>query len=146
MVDNIKRKKARSGRTSYRDPITIHRSKRSRVQILSHFIQRTDKEDELSLKVIKEEANRNDRLSLYQEKCSISLNHNSTLKLYQYLKQNLGIAKQGSDGEYLVIKIEDGDNNLARFDKETVTNTLLKVLSEKDIVDYLSSREVSSEI
>jgi hypothetical protein len=147
VVNSIRRKKSVSGRTSYRDPIVIHQSSKTRVKVLSHFIQRSEKEDELSLKVIKEETSRNGHLPpLFQEKCFITLNHSATLKLYQYLKQNLEIAKQGSDGEYIVMKIEDGANNLASFDKETVTNTLLKVLSEKDIVDYLSSREVSNEI
>ncbi len=145
MVDNIRRKKASSGRTSYRDPIVIHQSTKTRIKVLSHFIQRSSKEDELSLKIIKEKRG-DGRLSLHQEECSINLNHIATIKLYQFLKENLEIAKQGSDGEYLVIKTSDGENNLKEFDKETVANTLLKVLNEKDIVEYLSSREVSSEI
>jgi len=97
------------------------------------------------LKIIKEKK-ADGCFSLYQEEFSISFNHIATMKLYQFLKQNLEIAKQGSDRDYLVIKISDGENNLKTFDQETVTNTLLKVLSEKSIVDYLSSREVSSEI
>lgn len=144
MIDKIERKKATSGKVSYCDPKVIDQNSKTRTKALAYFISRSSGQDELHLKIIKEE--KAERLPFYQEGRSINLSHTATLNLYHFLVSHLETAKQGADGEYLLIKISDGENNIKYFERDTVVNTLLKVLNEKDIVEYLSSKEISSEV
>src|SRR5690606_33131165 len=102
-VSSISRREAASGRVSYGDPVILHDTTRTRIQLVPFYVPRSEGTD-LSVKIVtyKKSPPPNDWVVL--EEKSLSLNEAASRALLHALRTHLAVADQDEDGDYIVIR------------------------------------------
>ncbi|MEM1114319.1 MAG: Shedu anti-phage system protein SduA domain-containing protein [Pseudomonadota bacterium] len=77
---------------------------------------------------------------------SVNLQGTATEKLLRALQTHLQVANEDSDGQYILLRVEDGTADIAGYDPEQVANALTRVLAQSDIVNHLQNVELSDEL
>jgi hypothetical protein len=62
------------------------------------------------------------------------------------LRKHLAISDQDSDGEFIVIRADQGTADFRNLEPAAVTTALARVLSRPDIVQHLANAELSEEL
>ncbi|UPU34493.1 DUF4263 domain-containing protein [Geomonas paludis] len=144
-MDTIYRRPAKSAPVSYSDPVVLHDSSRSRITLIPFFIQHSD-HTEFAAKIVTYKKQRPPLdWSVIEEK-SVTFTGESLQKLLPALRSHLRVSEEGADGEYLVIRVQEGTANLGTHDPASVASALAKVLGQQEIVKHLQETELSTEL
>lgn len=148
MTDNnlqtIKRKQANSGKTSYADPIVIHKTSRSKQVVIPFYIPHSD-HTELAIKIQTYKYQKPPLDWILDKDTKISLKESASRNLLAALKTHLAIAEEDEDGEYILVKVNDGTAKLGDHDPDKIVSALIGVLSQDDIVEHLKNTELTDE-
>lgn len=140
----ITRKPANSGNLSYAAPVELHLNSRTKVELVPFYIHRTNG-DQLTIKIITYAKGEPPYEWVENEVKSISLNGDSTRKLYGALKDLLA-AEEVEDGSYLFIRVEDGIAKLNQHNPAQVAKALTTALSQDEIIEHLQTTELSEKL
>ena len=141
----ISRKPARSGNVDYGDPIILHENSRTRVALIPFFIPHSNS-TELSAKIVTyKKADPPQNWVDVKEK-SISLNEEATWHLYKALHSHLAVAEENENGDFLVIKINEGSAEIGAHEPLEVAKALTQVLGQEEILDHLQNTELTAEL
>lgn len=137
---------ARSGKVDYADAVVLHQSKVYRIRCVPHFVRRTQG-TKLSIKLIAEKFRQAPYDWDIDESRTLTLNEDAARSLLRMLRQHLAVAEHDTKGDFIAIRVTDGQAHLASgYTPETVAQALVNVLGQADIVRHLSSRELGSEL
>ena len=134
---SIYRREARSGRVSYGDPVILHDTSRSRVAFVPFFVPRTEGTD-LSVKIVTYKKNPPPADWVVLEDKSLSLDEMAARRLLVALRDHLVVAEENTDGQYILIRVDEGTAKLGDNDPASVAAALTKVLSQEEIVEHLA--------
>ncbi len=142
---SIERKKSRSEKVDYGDPIVLHETSRTRVKLVPFFIKRTEGTS-TSVKVITERKIKWPHDWAVVEEKSMTLNEPAGRQLLKGLKNVFAVAQEDEEGEYVVIRIGDGSAELSDQDPAKVAGAVAKVLNRKEISKHLVDAELGDEL
>jgi hypothetical protein len=144
-MDKVSKKSANSGKIQYGDPVTLYETSRSKKVMIPFFIPRSDgSELAIKLQTYKKGAAPFD-WAIVEEK-SLSLDGQSSLNLLKALKNHLITAEIDEEGEYVMIKLNGETSDLKDIDSETLSKAIAGVLSRDDIIEHLTSKDLSNEM
>lgn len=143
-VGSIGKKQAKSGNVGYSDPVTIHETTRSRIDFVPFYITKSHGV-ELAGKIITYKKDKTPFGWLPVDEKSVSLQAGSLLKLYEAIKSHVAV-KDETEGDFLLIRVNDGTAQLAEHDPQSVANALTAVLSQTEIVKHLENTDLSDEL
>jgi hypothetical protein len=144
-IDSVTRKEASSGRLSYGTPEILRDSKKYQVVLVPFYIPRSSGTD-LSVKIITYRKQPPPNVWTVVEEKAVSLDEAAARKLLAALKKHLAVSDQASDGEYIVIRADQGTADYGQLDPSAVATALARVLSRPDIVQHLATTEFSDEL
>jgi hypothetical protein len=144
-VRRLERREASSGKVSYSDPVVLHETKRTRVVMVPFFIPHST-EPQLAIKIITyRKADPPEQWFAVEEK-SISLQEAAARRLFNALREHLALAKEPSDGSYILLPVHGGVAQIGEHQPSEVASALLKVLGRGDIVGHLEGLDLGSEL
>ncbi|MGA6147971.1 Shedu anti-phage system protein SduA domain-containing protein [Stenotrophomonas sp. NPDC077461] len=143
-VHRIVRKAASSGKLDYAPPVVLNETTKSKLQALAWFIPHSDR-TEFSLKLEGFVKSKNQPWVEDKAK-TLTLTEASSLQLLKYLQTHLPVAAQSGTGEFILIKVSNGEANLSEHDPEELVGALTKVLSQPELVQHLSTAELTHEL
>ena len=76
----------------------------------------------------------------------MSLDEAAARKLLQALTNHFAVAKEGGDGDYLVIRVSEGTANFGKHDPAEIAGALAKVLGQPEIVKHLAQTELGDQL
>jgi len=141
----IRRREAQSGKVSYGDPVVLHETSKRRVVFVPFFIPRSDS-NELAIKIVtylKKAAPVN---WVKEKEKSLSLSQPAARRLLKGLRDHFAVAKEGKDGEYILIRVSEGTAELGEHEPAAIAAALTNVLSQTEIVQHLSDVELGDEL
>lgn len=141
-LEIVKKRPAKSNKVSYGDPTILYESKQTKQVLIPFFIPRSEGAD-LSIKIITYSKNAHGLVEV-QDK-SISLNETASRILLSALKNYFAITDE-NDGNYLLIKLNEGTAAIETLDPKKVLNALISTLSQKQILNHLKDAELTSEL
>lgn len=145
-LSHIERKESNSKNVSYSDPVTIHESRKTKIDFIPFYIPRSEGTD-FAAKIVRYEKNKSSNSGETNKSTSISLNEESAKSLLKELKVHFTIADNtDNDGDYIIIKVSDGDADFEDIETETVAEAIINVLKQEDIVQYVTSKELGNEL
>ena len=142
-VRTIRRREARSGRVSYADPVVVYESSQRLVKMVPFFIKRTEGTD-LAVKVATYKKREDGFVEIEQK--SVSLPEAGARRLLKALRAHLQVAEEDANGNYMLLKVADGDVQLGEHDAESIASALARAMSQPEIVEHLEGTELSAEL
>lgn len=142
---SIQRRTAQSGKIDYGSPTILHETSKSRISLIPFFIPRSAG-TELGVKIQTLRKSPDPLPWALVEDKSISLNAAASVKLLQALQANFKVAESEGSGDFILIRVNDGEAHFSDHDPAAVTSAIIKVLSQPDISAHLSQTELTSEI
>jgi len=129
----IRRQPAQSGRLDYSEPSVLHDTTQKRLTLVPFYIPRTQGTD-LSVKIVEERPS-----GKWGDKPKeISLDAAATGKLLAALRQYSVVSGAGREGDYLAIRVSDGNTELTGHDPASVARALISVLGQPGIAEHLT--------
>lgn len=144
-IETVNRRSATSGKVSYGDPVVLHETSRTRINLVPFFIPHS-KHTELAVKLITYGKDKGTFGWVVKEEKSISLQEDAARALLKALREHLAVASESEDGNYLLLKVSDGTADLGHHDPALVANALTQVLAQEDIVEHLKEADLSREL
>lgn len=128
----------------YLDPVELKNNSKTRVVAIPRFITHNTRDAQgVTVKI---ETYGKEGIGRFVPEKSISLSEDETEKLFGLLTRSFQMADNPSSGDYITIKVIDGTANLGNVNPEEVASSLIKVLSQSDIVTHLQDVEISDEL
>lgn len=141
-VRSVKRRAARRENVSYGDTVTLHESNRQRQTMVPFFVDRSSG-TQVTVKLQTFTKSGPHGLVLDEEK-SLSLNEGAARRLHQALGAHFAVAEESEgDGEYLVIRVDDGAARVEDHDPADVAKALSGVLGRPEIASHLAGADLS---
>jgi hypothetical protein len=141
----IEVKEANSKKLSYAKPVVLHQSSKTKVTAIPFFIDRSSGKD-VTLKIQTEKKGKPPLNWFIAEEKSISLNAEATIALYSSLKKFLSLTEHDTDGEYIIIKPQEGKQSFGNHNSEEVASAILGILNRPEIATHLAGKELSNEL
>lgn len=139
----VQRRQASSGRVDYIAPIEIHDTTRSRIELLTWLIERSDG-TEMALKLMRYDKKKG--FGGLIPSAEINFNPAAGRRLLKALKEHEAIATHGRDASYIVISVEEGTVQVGEIDPSVVASAIAGILSEDEIVRHLADLDLSREM
>lgn len=143
-LQKVVRKTAGSGKVDYSPVVVIHETSKSKLQALGFFIPHSDHTGfALKLEGYKRAKDRpweEDKVK------TLPLSEPATLELFKYLQAHLPVAAQSETGEFILIRVANGEANLTGHDPQALAGALIKVLSQAELVEHLVNTELTHEL
>lgn len=144
-VQKVVRKTASSGKVDYAPPVVLNETSKSKLQALAWFIPHSDGRTTFSLKL--EGFVKSKGQPFIEDKAkTLTLSETSSLQLVKYLQTHLPLAAQSETGEFILIRVANGEANLTGHDPQELVGALTKVLSQSELLGHLSSTELTHEL
>ncbi|CAH0065175.1 MULTISPECIES: Shedu anti-phage system protein SduA domain-containing protein [Stenotrophomonas] len=144
-VQKVVRKTASSGKVDYAPPVVLNETSKSKLQALAWFIPHSDGRTTFSLKL--EGLVKSKGQPFIEDKTkTLTLSETSSLQLLKYLQTHLPLAAQSETGEFILIRVANGEANLTGHDPQELVGALTKVLSQSELLGHLSSTELTHEL
>ncbi len=144
-VQKIVRKTASSGKLDYAPPVVLNETSKSRLQAIAWFIRHNDGSTELSLKLEGFKKDK-DQPWIEDKTKTLTLSHAASLQLLKYLQSHLPVAEQSEAGEFILIRVANGEAVLTGHDPQALVSALTNVLSQAELLGHLSSTELTHEL
>jgi Domain of unknown function (DUF4263) len=138
----LRRMGANSGHVSYGHPVVIHDTAQKHIEIVPFYIPRSSG-TELCAKIQFWAKRQGFQVGPTYE---LSLSAKDCLALHRMLQDHLVISEQPGDGDYIVLRLDNGTVDLKCADPATIASALAGVLSRPDIAKHLTSHELSAEL
>lgn len=143
-VQKVVRKTASSGKVDYALPVILNETSKSRLQALAWFIPHSDR-TEFSLKL--EGFTKAKNQPWIEDKAkTLTLSETASIQLLKYLQTHLPVAAQSEAGEFILVRVANGEANLSGHDPQELVGALTKVLSQAELVKHLSATELTHEL
>ncbi|HEL7667015.1 TPA: DUF4263 domain-containing protein [Stenotrophomonas maltophilia] len=144
-VQKVVRRTASSGKVDYAPPVVLNETSKSKLQALAWFIPHSDGRTTFSLKL--EGFVKSKGQPFIEDKAkTLTLSETSSLQLLKYLQTHLPLAAQSETGEFILIRVANGEANLTGHDPQELVGALTKVLSQSELLGHLSSTELTHEL
>ncbi len=144
-MKTVDRRVAQSGNVSYSDAVVLHETTRTRITFLPFFIKRSEGTD-LSIKITTHKKAPPPNNWVIVEEKSISLGESASRKLVKALKEHFTVAEEDEDGNYIIIKVNEGTAHFGEHEPLAVANALAKILSQEEILEHISNTNFSDEL
>lgn len=144
-VQKVVRKTASSGKVDYAPPVVLNETSKSKLHALAWFIPHSDGRTEFSLK-LEGFVKSKDQPWVEDKAKTLTLSEAASLQLLKYLQTHLPVAAQSETGEFILIRVANGEANLTGHDPQELVGALTKVLSQSELVGHLSSTELTHEL
>lgn len=144
-VQKVVRKTASSGKVDYAPPVVLNETSKSKLHALAWFIPHSDGRTEFSLK-LEGFVKPKDQPWVEDKAKTLTLSETSSLQLLKYLQTHLPLAAQSETGEFILIRVANGEANLTGHDPQELVGALTKVLSQSELLGHLSSTELTHEL
>lgn len=144
-VQKVVRKTASSGKVDYAPPVVLNETSKSKLHALAWFIPHSDGRTTFSLK-LEGFVKAKDQPWIEDKAKTLTLSETSSLQLLKYLQTHLPLAAQSETGEFILIRVANGEANLTGHDPQELVGALTKVLSQSELLSHLSSTELSHEL
>lgn len=144
-MEKTSKKQSNSGNIQYGAPVVIHETSKSRQVLIPFFIPRSQK-TELAIKIQTFTKSPPPFNWAEKEEKSISLNGSASLNLLAALKAHLLTANVDDEGEFIMLKLNGQNSDIENFDAETISKALAGVISNKEIVNHLMTKDLSNEM
>lgn len=144
-VSKLCRTEARSHKVDYGAEVVLYESTKSRVVFVPFYIPHSTR-TELVIKLITYQKSPPPHDWVIKEDKTISLRETAARQLLHSLRQHLAIAEQDSEGEFIVIRVEDGMTSFSDQTTETVAHAMIQVLQREDITRHLVSKDLGVEL
>lgn len=143
-IQKVVRKTASSGNLDYSPPVILNENRRSRLQALAWFIRHTDR-TEFSLKL--EGFTKAKDMDWVEDRTkSLTISETASIKLLAFLQTHLPVASQPETGDFLVIRVANGEAKLDGHDPQELVAALTKVLSQEELARHLATTELTHEL
>ncbi|MGN6111739.1 MAG: Shedu anti-phage system protein SduA domain-containing protein [Luteimonas sp.] len=143
-VQKVVRKTASSGKVDYAPLVVLHETSRTKLQALAWFIPHSDR-TEFSLKLQGFRRNKNGPW-IDDDAKTMTLSEVSSVQLFQFLRSHLPLASQAEGGEFILVRVANGEASLDGHDPGELVAALTKVLSQQELVEHLSRTELTHEL
>jgi hypothetical protein len=143
-VQKVVRKTASSGKVDYAPLVVLHETSRTKLQALAWFIPHSDR-TEFSLKLQGFRRGKNGHW-IDDEAKTMTLSEVSSIQLLQFLRSHLPLASQDAGGEFILVRVANGEASLEGHDPGELVAALTKVLSQQELVEHLSRTELTHEL
>src|SRR5690606_5314844 len=77
---------------------------------------------------------------------TLTLSETASIQLLKYLQTHLPVAAQSEAGEFILVRVANGEANLSGHDPQELVGALTKVLSQAELVKHLSTTELTHEL
>lgn len=144
-VQKVVRKTASSGKVDYAPPVVLNETSKSKLHALAWFIPHSDGRTTFSLK-LEGFVKAKDQPWIEDKAKTLTLSEPSSLQLLKYLQTHLPLAAQSETGEFILIRVANGEANLTGHDPQELVGALTKVLSQAELLGHLSSTELTHEL
>jgi len=144
-VQKVVRKTASSGKVDYAPPVVLNETSKSKLHALAWFIPHSDGRTAFSLK-LEGFVKAKDQPWIEDKAKTLTLSETSSLQLLKYLQTHLPLAAQSETGEFILIRVANGEANLTGHDPQELVGALTKVLSQSELLGHLSSTELTHEL
>lgn len=143
-VHKVVRRKASSGKVDYAPAVVLNETSKSRLQVIGWFIPHSDR-TEFSVKLegftrVKDQPWREDKAK------TLTLSEQASIQLLRYLQTHLPLATQSEVGEFILVRVANGEASLSGHDPKELVGALTKVLSQAELVKHLSTTELTHEL
>ncbi len=139
-VQKIVRKTASSGKLDYAPPVVLNETSKSRLQAIAWFIRHNDGSTELSLKLEGFKKDK-DQPWIEDKTKTLTLSHAASLQLLKYLQSHLPVAEQSEAGEFILIRVANGEAVLTGHDPQALVSALTNVLSQAELLGQCACRQ-----
>jgi len=144
-VQKVVRKTASSGKVDYAPPVVLNETSKSKLHALAWFIPHSDGRTTFSLK-LEGFVKVKDQPWIEDKAKTLTLSETSSLQLLKYLQTHLPLAAQSETGEFILIRVANGEANLTGHNPQELVGALTKVLSQSELLGHLSSTELTHEL
>lgn len=144
-VQKVVRKTASSGKVDYAPPVVLNETSKSKLHALAWFIPHSDGRTTFSLK-LEGFVKAKDQPWIEDKAKTLTLSETSSLQLLKYLQTHLSLAAQSETGEFILIRVANGEANLTGHNPQELVGALTKVLSQSELLGHLSSTELTHEL
>lgn len=144
-VQKVVRKTASSGKVDYAPPVVLNETSKSKLHALAWFIPHSDGRTTFSLK-LEGFVKAKDQPWIEDKAKTLTLSETSSLQLLKYLQTHLPVAAQSETGEFILIRVANGEANLTGHNPQELVGALTKVLSQSELLGHLSSTELTHEL
>ncbi len=144
-VQKVVRKTASSGKVDYAPPVVLNETSKSKLHALAWFIPHSDGRTTFSLK-LEGFVKAKDQPWIEDKAKTLTLSETSSLQLLKYLQTHLPLAAQSEAGEFILIRVANGEANLTGHHPQELVGALTKVLSQSELLGHLSSTELTHEL
>ncbi len=144
-TSKINIKKAASGKISFGEAITLHETSKSKVVFIPYFIPRSSG-SELAIKLISYKKLPSPNNWVKNEEKSLNLNSKASYSLMQALRNHLITAEKDEEGEFIVIKLSDGNVDFKNIDTSNIAKAIAGILAKDNVIEYLTSKELTTEM
>ncbi len=144
-VQKVVRKTASSGKVDYAPPVVLNETSKSKLHAMAWFIPHSDGRTTFSLK-LEGFVKAKDQPWIEDKAKTLTLSETSSLQLLKYLQTHLPLAAQSETGEFILIRVANGEANLTGHNPQELVGALTKVLSQSELLGHLSSTELTHEL
>lgn len=142
----IKRMEAQSGKVSYGEPITLHETSRTRIVLVPFYIPRSHG-TELAIKIVSyRKVKAAFGVAWEEQDKTVSLNDAASRALLRALKEHFAVGEFADDGDYIAIRVANGVADVAELAPNVVADAVVSILSKKEIVEHLATKELGQEL
>jgi hypothetical protein len=143
-VQKVVRKTASSGKLDYAPLVVLHETSRTKLQALAWFIPHSDR-TEFSLKLQGFLRNKDGPWRDDAAK-TMTLSEDASIHLFQFLRAHLPLTSQSEGGEFILVRVANGEASLEGHDPGELVAALTKVLSQRELVEHLAQTELTHEL
>lgn len=122
-VDKVVRKTASSGKVDYAPPVILRETSKSRLQAMAWFIPHSDR-TEFSLK-LEGFTKTKDQPWIEDKAKTLTLTEEASRQLFKYLQDHLAVAEQSETGQFILVRISDGQADLKGHDPQQLVEVEL---------------------
>lgn len=144
-VDRLSRRTAKSGKLDYSPTEVLHETSQTRLTAVAWFIPHDSSPDELRVKIEGFTRRGKQPWALDKEK-TIRLTEHACRQLHKFIGSHMALATADSTGDYLMLRMADGQVALGNHDPQQVVGALMQVLSQPDLVRHLAGTELTHEL
>lgn len=143
-VQKVFRKTAKSGKVDYAATVLLNETPLTRLEARALFIPHSDR-SELMLKV-EGFRRRKGQPWVVEEKRTLDLSELACIRLLNVLQTHLPVASQPATGDFLVIRVANGEAHLDGQDPQELVSALTQVLSQEELAKHLATTELTHEL
>lgn len=127
-------------RLSHGPTVVLYETSRKRIEYKPFYIRRTNGTD-LAIKIVAVHKAKGE-----EKTNKVSMNQASAQALLQILRAQKEIATKNEEGEFIVIRVKNGDAIVSDCDSSKLASAMANILRQKDVAEHLVSQELGTDL